>query len=208
MSRPSDRLWLPDSARPNAITDPATGARVVPVGGEQLDRIVGPGSSVFLTPTSFGYWTLEGDTYGRERQPAVHIEFEHLRQQIIDGTANVDYHGITAGMGTSIHDFVEFPDGPRLCVAMKNDGVTYIIGPIAGVCPAGWYESLMDGFALLFGALPGQTKLPFLSTGPMRVGELAVWKDAPKADDPTEPPGRNQPCPCGSGLKFKRCCGA
>jgi hypothetical protein len=22
------------------------------------------------------------------------------------------------------------------------------------------------------------------------------------------PPGRNQPCPCGSGAKFKRCCGA
>ncbi|MBX3680834.1 MAG: SEC-C domain-containing protein, partial [Rhodocyclaceae bacterium] len=21
-------------------------------------------------------------------------------------------------------------------------------------------------------------------------------------------PGRNDPCPCGSGLKFKKCCGA
>ncbi|MBL8785059.1 MAG: SEC-C domain-containing protein, partial [Deltaproteobacteria bacterium] len=22
------------------------------------------------------------------------------------------------------------------------------------------------------------------------------------------PPGRNTPCPCGSGAKYKRCCGA
>lgn len=25
--------------------------------------------------------------------------------------------------------------------------------------------------------------------------------------DEEEPPGRNEPCPCGSGLKYKRCCG-
>ncbi|HPX51628.1 MAG TPA: SEC-C metal-binding domain-containing protein [Deltaproteobacteria bacterium] len=24
---------------------------------------------------------------------------------------------------------------------------------------------------------------------------------------PEEKPGRNDPCPCGSGIKYKKCCG-
>jgi len=38
------------------------------------------------------------------------------------------------------------------------------------------------------------------------------WKYLPKRKAPEEravarTPARNAPCPCGSGLKFKRCCG-
>jgi len=29
----------------------------------------------------------------------------------------------------------------------------------------------------------------------------------PKGEPPSAPPGRNAPCPCGSGRKYKRCCG-
>jgi uncharacterized protein YecA (UPF0149 family) len=38
-------------------------------------------------------------------------------------------------------------------------------------------------------------------------------EDEPPLPDPVEPiqsgsrPGRNDPCPCGSGKKYKKCCG-
>lgn len=45
-------------------------------------------------------------------------------------------------------------------------------------------------------------------------GQLPPPKDAPAAPAgrrphpmPAKPPGRNEPCPCGSGRKFKHCCG-
>ena len=29
----------------------------------------------------------------------------------------------------------------------------------------------------------------------------------PEGPVPAKPPGRNDPCPCGSGKKYKKCCG-
>jgi uncharacterized protein len=37
--------------------------------------------------------------------------------------------------------------------------------------------------------------------------ERARSKVAAECATSLRPPGRNDPCPCGSGLKFKRCCG-
>ena len=34
------------------------------------------------------------------------------------------------------------------------------------------------------------------------------WKKARGHDDRTEKPGRNDPCSCGSGKKYKKCCGS
>jgi len=44
------------------------------------------------------------------------------------------------------------------------------------------------------------------------IGEMEWWAcfDAPKrhsADSRKRKVGRNDPCPCGSGKKYKRCCG-
>ena len=49
-------------------------------------------------------------------------------------------------------------------------------------------------------------------TAPTETGEVEVTAEAPTAREPlTLPPGvrvgRNDPCPCGSGKKFKQCCG-
>ncbi|HVM98169.1 MAG TPA: SEC-C metal-binding domain-containing protein, partial [Candidatus Acidoferrales bacterium] len=41
---------------------------------------------------------------------------------------------------------------------------------------------------------------------PVFVGALAAL--ATRADPAATAPGRNEPCPCGSGRKWKRCCGA
>jgi len=49
-----------------------------------------------------------------------------------------------------------------------------------------------------------------------RKRERRKWRNERERQDPAPPPasvaapsvGRNQPCPCGSGRKFKKCCGA
>ena len=48
-----------------------------------------------------------------------------------------------------------------------------------------------------------------LLTREQREAEEKLLKETPKADPikvDTEP-GRNDPCPCGSGKKYKKCCG-
>lgn len=71
-----------------------------------------------------------------------------------------------------------------------------------------------DPMAERFGKREKQHKLDDLSKKAMskeqREAEEKLLKETPK----TEPikvgqtPGRNDPCPCGSGKKFKKCCGA
>jgi preprotein translocase subunit SecA len=40
-----------------------------------------------------------------------------------------------------------------------------------------------------------------------RGGEEAAEKQAPPVKRETRKVGRNEPCPCGSGKKYKKCCG-
>jgi preprotein translocase subunit SecA len=40
-----------------------------------------------------------------------------------------------------------------------------------------------------------------------RGGEEAAKKQAPPVKRETRKVGRNEPCPCGSGKKYKKCCG-
>lgn len=49
--------------------------------------------------------------------------------------------------------------------------------------------------------------------GPAMIPEAVVeidrfWKKARGHDDRNEKTGRNDPCPCGSGKKYKKCCGS
>lgn len=72
----------------------------------------------------------------------------------------------------------------------------------------------MDPMAKRFGKREKQHKLQEMGKKGMtkeeREAEAKLLKETPK----TEPvkvakePGRNDPCPCGSGKKFKKCCGA
>ena len=41
----------------------------------------------------------------------------------------------------------------------------------------------------------------------VNVMEWARYQDSHKASVKARAPGRNDPCPCGSGKKFKHCCG-
>jgi len=58
------------------------------------------------------------------------------------------------------------------------------------------------GLALVWAILVGITVYLLVQNLRMRSG--SARKTAPAAKDP---PSRNAPCPCGSGKKFKRCCG-
>ena len=40
------------------------------------------------------------------------------------------------------------------------------------------------------------------------VGDIELLMNQPKPYRAGPPIGRNDPCPCGSGTKFKKCCGA
>ncbi len=55
----------------------------------------------------------------------------------------------------------------------------------------------------------GVWSLGGMFVAPIFVGAvLALTFLGHPAKEPTAPVGRNDPCPCGSGLKYKRCCGA
>lgn len=41
-----------------------------------------------------------------------------------------------------------------------------------------------------------------------RIGDLEADEQPAPRSEPARKAGRNEPCPCGSGRKFKRCCGA
>ena len=44
-------------------------------------------------------------------------------------------------------------------------------------------------------------------TGASHGGDASPVKKAPVRKSESEKVGRNDPCPCGSGLKYKKCCG-
>jgi uncharacterized protein len=78
--------------------------------------------------------------------------------------------------------------------------------PLRGVDPSalsvlceGWkrfYEHALPGFKILAGQIRRERE------------EFASVNQAPSpAETPAGKAGRNDPCPCGSGLKFKKCCG-
>ena len=55
----------------------------------------------------------------------------------------------------------------------------------------------------------GEWALGGFAVAPLFVAAVVIFLalDEEKGG-PAPPVGRNQPCPCGSGLKYKRCCGA
>ena len=53
-----------------------------------------------------------------------------------------------------------------------------------------------------------RSKLPLHLDSPTRLarGETSLWTFSLRSSRIVAEPGRNTPCPCGSGLKYKRCC--
>ena len=57
-----------------------------------------------------------------------------------------------------------------------------------------------------------KSKLSNLAKGARSIEDIESEEELLKNTEPVEPikaeqaPGRNDPCPCGSGKKYKRCC--
>ena len=78
---------------------------------------------------------------------------------------------------------------------------------IAGTAWPGWPRA--EG--LLYHALGVLAQLKFggWSMAPVFLVAVALWLAPMRSGTPIEGKvGRNEPCPCGSGLKSKRCCGS
>jgi preprotein translocase subunit SecA len=58
--------------------------------------------------------------------------------------------------------------------------------------------------------MPGdatRTHAPAAGADPVRQAPADARAGHRRRAPPTHKPGRNEPCPCGSGRKFKNCCG-
>lgn len=98
---------------------------------------------------------------------------------------------------------------PRLCRTCE------VLNMCHGGCPKDRILRTPDGEAGLNYLCPGYKRF-FTHCQPF-VSELsALWRrqslgltiplTQPRAAPPTPKPGRNDPCPCGSGKKYKKCC--
>ena len=81
------------------------------------------------------------------------------------------------------------PDGSRLCVAAK-DGL-------------GMYRFPCSGEEPLWDVMPGTT---FCDAAFSRNGAMVGSVRGETVRKRFSPVGRNDPCPCGSGKKYKKCC--
>jgi uncharacterized protein len=114
--------------------------------------------------------------------------------------------GYLAGMALADPPWSDFVDGdeltallaPFLALALEHEqpeaGATH---PLAGLAP----EELARFTAAARERLPEAVQDVYDCLAAHRPKAEPVRREAPKV-------GRNDPCPCGSGKKFKRCCGA
>lgn len=86
------------------------------------------------------------------------------------------------------HRFLKTPDG--------EDGLNYLC--------AGYkrFFNHIDPY------MKTMTQLLRQQRAPAEIMQMLARQQADTRPRPTAAPGRNDPCPCGSGRKFKKCCGA
>ena len=74
--------------------------------------------------------------------------------------------------------------------------------PLAGETYASWHQGLISGLNRFFRTFRYEF-VPFIVWGGLYYRDLFLKQ----ASRPTATVSRNQPCPCGSGKKYKHCCG-
>ena len=68
-------------------------------------------------------------------------------------------------------------------------------------------EERMQEVAAIFSEHGWQFTIGLEPDEPEDVTDLEILLDPPKTITSEEKIGRNDPCPCGSGKKYKKCCG-
>lgn len=171
-----------------------------------VDRIAENDAAVFLPPLAFGY--SETDEFP-EPLPCVEVECGWLEELIVAGKVDAGRFGIGNHLGPS----------PELLVPVDWFGFFHLsVAPVyvwfTGA-PEEWLQAARRRFRVLFPDHKGDGLRVHMTTGPMEQygDDTPRWFSANGGERDGEPlgrelPGRNDPCWCGSGTKFKRCHGA
>lgn len=208
-------LWLPPGAIPfdddierviEASDDPAQ-ARAAAEGlrehgfkfpMQRFGDSVTPDSSVLMFAKRWSRIETErGDT-----PLTAFVISKELERMILDG--NVHYE--SAAMVEWAENQVLNHLCPAVVLRLKEfqtfTPLAYSHPDGAVPAPDDWQEQLQThGFALAFDQ--GDGTYVYISTGPMTPAQGLTLPARSR-----EKPGRNDKCPCGSGIKFKKCCGA
>ncbi len=142
---------------------------------------------------------------------ARHLQRVMLTDWSADDSSRADWEAGRRGNAESIVEFIERGDdaeeveGDELSIArLAHAEIDFGSGPLMAL-----------GAALLATARPEELYFPVadIDEAPAFSPEAAVAlaRFAPEPPQPAravEKPGRNDPCSCGSGKKYKRCCGA
>lgn len=164
---------------------------------ERIGAALHPDSAVLLLAHDWGRHRLPDG-----RQPlSAYVTSDLVSRHIIEGSANPTIFAVADRAYDN-----EFLDAlcPALTIRLEQFQVFTPLQPPgeAPGAPEEWKETVQEvGFALVFEEHPIHGR-PFLASEPMRryTGVLA------RAEGPRKV-GRNAPCPCGSRLKYKKCCG-
>lgn len=198
----ADDLWIPESAR--GFDEVAPGVHMKIAEGEMPTP--GPDDAVFLSGKEFGTVVFGPgqDKHGRDSIPCVRVDFDPLRELAKTGTFGGDHYGVCEGLVADDGTTVPFPDGLKLY--LRGDAFIVYVGGLSDA-PDGWLDAVMGGAGFMLTFPPEPTgEEPWIATGPLHrfAGGPIVLPPSRRGDRV----GRNEPCPCGSGFKFKRCCGA
>jgi uncharacterized protein len=91
---------------------------------------------------------------------------------------------------------------PRYCLECE------VLDMCNGGCPKYRFIKTPDGESGLNYLCAGLKRFFLHARGPLAALASRQQASTPIFHKPATPAGRNDPCPCGSGRKFKRCCGA
>jgi hypothetical protein len=163
--------------------------------GEQTIQQIGEtDAAIFVTAKTFTRGRIVGT--GLPVLPIAHIDgLDFIRDALIDGEVTCNYFGMVAQIaGGDIPLAVMF--------RLVTRGVETPLYVTVADADDAWRKDAMHRMVV---AWPQYTTadgvaVPYIATGPMRQFET------PLVVDPKRFKGRNSPCPCGSGLKSKKCC--
>lgn len=160
----------------------------------------GDEAQAFLGALMLRYNDIVGEVEGARLAPLYRHE-ELRRQSVLDAVAQWS-RGFRRGLETCGEDWGRLMDDPYLRA---------LLGPIGYFCE----EEKTGALAIMVPAEAERVASFAAETIPMMVDALrrrfrvsAVLPQVLPAPRRAIRVGRNQPCPCGSGRKDKRCCGA
>lgn len=181
-------------------------------------KLVEPVYSRFIALGSDLYFMVEGKPI-QFRVEGTQIFFRS--RSLPSFEADVDTHRVTSNLVFLLTLFLATPGmnlrnrAARLAIAVFLLYLTHVAfivtkiefslvsveHPLAGTP---WFWRAIDNFL----EVSGKAFFPVLIWLPMTLGYMLGGLDKRPSAEPTGVPGRNEPCSCGSGKKYKHCCGS